>query len=118
VAEIRLTPSRMRFPDWGERNEPSITIVLRMVTTSPFHVEDMILADIGLHALSRRIERARPNDDAAVFTDLKALADAWRATVAKGGDFAIPTKSGGKWIGSTTIVNGGAMMVVRTFVDG
>jgi len=50
--------------------------------------------------------------------DLRALADGYRAAIAKGGDFAIPTKSGGKWIGNVTEVDGRAMMAVRTYVDG
>jgi hypothetical protein len=47
----------MTVADWGERNEPSITVVLRMVMTAPFHAEDTMLADCGLHALARRIDR-------------------------------------------------------------
>jgi hypothetical protein len=87
-----------------------------MVTTAPFHTEDKTLADVGLHGLARRIERGRPNDDAAVLADLKSLADGWRAALAKGGDFSIPTPSGGKWLGSVTAVKGAPMLAVRTFV--
>jgi hypothetical protein len=116
MAEIRVRASRMRFPDWSETNEPSITVVLRMVTTGPFLTEEKILADAGLHALGRRLERGRPNDDGAVLADLRALADGYRAAIAKGGDFAIPTRSGGKWLGSVTTVRGVPVPAVRTFV--
>jgi hypothetical protein len=63
-----------------------------MVTTAPFVTDDKILADTGLHALARRFERTRPNDDGAVLADLKALIDGYRAAIAKGGSFEIPTK--------------------------
>jgi hypothetical protein len=116
VAEIRVRPSRMRFPDWGECNEPSITIVLRMVTTAPFVDQITTIGDLGLHSLARRIERARPNDDGAVLANLRALADGFRATIAQGGDFAIPTKSGGKWIGEVTALKDAPTLAVRTFV--
>jgi hypothetical protein len=51
-------------------------------------------------------------------TDMKALADGYRAAIAKGGGFEIPAKSGGKWVGSTPLVNGRSTLGVRTFVDG
>jgi hypothetical protein len=118
VGELRLRASRMRFPDWGQGNEPSIAILLKMVTSNPFHAEESILADCGLHALARRIERGRPNDEAAVLRDMKALADGFRSALLKGGEFAVSTPSGGQWLGSMTLVNGKSMMAVRTFVDG
>jgi hypothetical protein len=111
VAEIRLTPSRMRFPDWGERNGPSITIALRMVTTAPFVDQITTIGDLGLRSLARRI-------DAAILTDLKALGDGYPAAIAAGSDFPIPTPSGGKWLGAITAVKGAAVLAVRTFVDG
>jgi hypothetical protein len=60
VAEIRVRASRMRFTDWGGRNEQSITILLKMVTTAPFVDQITTIGDLGLHSLAWRIERARP----------------------------------------------------------
>jgi hypothetical protein len=117
LAEIRVRPSRMTFADWGGGNEPSIAVVLRMVTTAPFADEITTIGDLGLHSLARRIERGRPNDDGAVLADLRALADGYRAAVAKGEDFAIATKTGGKWLGAVTTVRGAPVLAVRTFVD-
>jgi hypothetical protein len=117
VAEVRVRSGRMRFPDWSDRVEPSITIVLRMVTTAPFVDRITTIGDLGLHSLARRIERARPNDDGAVLADLRALADGYRAAVAAGGDFAIATKGGGRWRGSVTAVRGAPVLAVRTYVD-
>jgi hypothetical protein len=48
---------------------------------------------------------------------LKALADRFREAVATGSEFAIETRSGGKWLGAATTVNGAATLAVRTFVD-
>jgi hypothetical protein len=102
----------MSFPDWGDGNEPSITVVMKMILTGPFYAEETILADCGLHALARRIERARPNDESAALTDLKALADGFRSALAKGGNFEIRARSGGKWLGSVTAVSNPAVFVL------
>jgi hypothetical protein len=52
-----------------------------------------------------------------VLADLRALADGFRTAIAQGGDFVIPTKSGGKWIGEVTALKGAPTLVVRTFVE-
>ena len=71
---------------------------------------------VGLHALARRIERGRPNDDSAVLVDLKALDDGWRATIARAATSRSREKSGGKWIGSVTAVEGVPVPAVRTYL--
>jgi hypothetical protein len=51
---------------------------------------------------------------------MKALANGYREAIAKGGDFAIPTPSGGRWIGSVTAIARRAepVLAARTFVNG
>jgi hypothetical protein len=117
IAELSAVPGAVAFAEWGGERELAIAVVLRIIVTSPFAHRVRILADCGLHSLARRMERGRPNDDGAVLRDLKSLADAYRAAVAKGGDFAIPTKSGGKWLGAVTAVKGEPVLAVRTFVE-
>jgi hypothetical protein len=112
VGEIRVKASRMAFADRAA--ELAVAVTMRMITTAPFQDSTQLISDVGLHALARRFERARPNDDAAVLRDLKALADGYRSAVANGGDFEVPTKAGGRWIGCITAVR---VLGVRTFLE-
>jgi hypothetical protein len=90
-----------------------------MVTTAPFHAEDAMLADCGLHALARRIDRGRPSDEAAVLLDLSALGYGWAATIRAGGEFRLAAPlARGEWLGTVSRVQGcdPPVLAVRTFV--
>jgi hypothetical protein len=116
LAELRISPTRMRFAGWhDEGTEAALSIGLHLVTCKPpkFREERAIVADVGLHALARRFQRASDHADAAVLADLAALAPKWRDTA---GEFRIPAPSGGHWIGSVTAVRGAPVLAVRTFV--
>jgi hypothetical protein len=117
LAELWARPGRTAFPDWAGEPEPSLSVELRLLLTSPsFAEERRLVVDVGLHAVARCFERGRPNDEQAVLRDLKALADRYRAAVAAGGDFEIAVKSGGSWRGEVTRVKGEPVLAVRTFV--
>jgi hypothetical protein len=113
IAELRISPAKMRFEAGFE--EPALSIGLHLVTMQPprFREARAIIADVGLHALARRYQRAADHADVAVLADLEALARAWRGVA---GEFRVPTPSGGEWIGAATTVRGGPVLAVRTFV--
>lgn len=119
--ELRAAASRMTFAGWGEANEPSIRASLYVLKTPPFEERQGALAEVGLHAIARRFERGRPDDDRAVLKDLVALA--WGFADAASGEastteFAIPAPSRGRWIGALAALDSESepVMAVRTFV--
>jgi hypothetical protein len=118
LGETRLAPSRMRFPAWGQAEpELAVAILMTAVFSQPPHFayEQSLIADVGLHALARRIERGEGRDDDSVLADLAVLAHGHATAVAPGGEFQIPA-GGGRWIGSTTVVRDTLVLAVRTFV--
>jgi hypothetical protein len=115
LAELRAYPIRMRFAAWDGADELAPALRMTLVVCAPprFRCENMLLADVGLHALARRYERGADRSDAAVLRDLVPLA---RSAATVNGEFAIPTADNGCWIGRVTRVRGASVLAVRTFV--
>jgi hypothetical protein len=120
INEMRLVATRITTPEWDGGDEPALSIEMIAIGTHPLLIERALLADVGLHALGRRFERARPNDDGAVLLDLAPLGYRWASTVRVGGQFTVAAARGdGFWKGVVSEVDGRALSVllVRTFVS-
>lgn len=118
LGEVRAGGSKMRLEGWD--GEPELAIALwsiAIISDPPAYAEERsLICDLGLHALARRFERGDGREDRDVLRDLLPLVDAYKATVADGGEFAIPVRAGGTWIGRIATVKGRAVLSVRTFV--
>jgi hypothetical protein len=122
LTELRCIPSRMTLEGW---NEPELAIgldALRIVYVPrrEIAVKRDPLGDVCHHAVARRYERCRDRSDDAVLRDVAALvgdADRYLAAVGDGGDFAIPTPSGGTWIGERMSYMNRPFLSVRTYVQ-
>jgi hypothetical protein len=117
LAEIRAVPARMQLEGW-ESDELAIAVVMRFVRCAPpaYEAQHILVGDIGLHALARRVERGFDRTDRAVLADLTPLAHAYRAICRAGGDFKIRVE-GGTWKGTVSLVKGKPCLTVRTFTD-
>jgi hypothetical protein len=121
--ELRIRATRIVREGWCDGDEPALSVEMMAVATKPYAIAVSLLADVGLHALARRFERGRPNDDGAVLLDLAPLGYRWAATVKSagpGGEFQIEAPaSGGRWRGAVTLVAGRELpvLLVRTFVE-
>jgi hypothetical protein len=117
IAETRLAPSRLTLPWWDQDDEPALSLVLRTVAIVPpqFREHEMVLVEVGLHALARRFERGVP-DDAEIGDDFNSLGRAYPDVVRQGGEFRIPVADG-SWRGVLArAADKQPAMVVRTFV--
>jgi hypothetical protein len=119
INEMRLVATRISTPEWDGGDEPALSIEMIAIGTHPLTIGRELIADIGLHALARRYERSRPNDDGSVILDLAPLGCRWASTVKQGGEFAIAAaRGGGHWKGVLSRVEGRLLpvLMVRTFV--
>jgi hypothetical protein len=79
-----------------------------------------LIADVGLHALSRRFQRGWTADDRSVLIDLAPLGTGWARAIKAGPEFRIAAPLGqGSWLGTVSEVADRPLKVllVRTFVD-
>jgi hypothetical protein len=115
--ELVLSDAQVSLPGWAAA-EPAIALSMVVVTAPPFEEAGAVLAEVGLHALARRYERAPPNADADVLRDIKAPARHYDFDAAGAAEFAVPTPCGGRWIGAVRRATGAETPVfaVRTFL--
>jgi hypothetical protein len=117
LAELRVIPARIRFEGWDDDELAlSLRSIAAICAPPAFTASRTLIADVGLHALARRFERGADRSEEAVLHDLAPLAREHRGIAEHGGEFAIPATSGGRWIGSVTIVKGARVLAVRTFI--
>jgi hypothetical protein len=97
----------MRMESWVE-SELALGIRLTEVrfTRRVLDIKRRPLGDACLHALARRYQRGADRSDAAVLSDLWALA---------GGDFRVRA-GGGAWVGERVQYGGGPHLAARTYV--
>jgi hypothetical protein len=119
ISDLVVTAETLLLPGWCSP-EPALRVVLHITECQrrPFSYaySAVPLGVLGLHALSRRFERGRPNGDADVLSDLRPLLGAFRRAIrTTAAEFRIATPaSGGAWLGQLT--EDGASIAVRTFV--
>jgi hypothetical protein len=118
LVEIRATPAKMRMADWVE-SELALGIRLTEVRFQRrvLDIKRRPLGDACLHALARRYQRGADRSDAAILSDLMALAEAFPAAAPAGGDFRVPVGHG-FWKGELVQYGGGPHLAARTFVAG
>jgi hypothetical protein len=116
LAELRLVPSRIDAARWSE-DEPALGVMLRTVAVAPptFEEKALLIVGVGLHALARRYERGADRADRAVLADLLPIAVGYPALIRARGEFAVPVRGGGRWIGAVSA--GDAVALVRTFLS-
>jgi len=119
ITEIRAAPSRLMMGGW-DAGEPALSLMLRDVRIVPpdFRETAALLAIVGLHALARRYERCHVRTDPAVLRDLAPVGRSYADAVGRGGEFAIQTAGGGRWIGAVMASGDAPVLAVRTFVEG
>jgi hypothetical protein len=120
LSELQVCASTIKRPDWGSGDEAALSVVMVAAKTHPFRIERSLIADIGLHALSRRYQRGWTADDRAVLLDLAPLGSRWAAAVKAGGEFRVAAPLGqGEWVGAVSAVADRPLpvLLVRTFVD-
>jgi hypothetical protein len=90
--ERRCGSASTVLPEWGGQKEPGVCLFANTLDVAPGRLTGMspIMATIGLHALARLYQRARPRDDAEVLQDLALLFD-----VAPGQDAVVTPR--GRW---------------------
>jgi hypothetical protein len=115
ILELRVTPSRIEADGWDE-DELALAIKLTTIAIRPpqFEEKHLLIAGIGLQALTRRYQRGADRADAAVLRDLLPIATGYRAIARAKGEFEVPA-SGGRWIGAVGPTD--AVALVRTFVE-
>jgi hypothetical protein len=103
----------------GDGDQPALSVVMIACRTHPFQIERSLIADVGVHAISRRSQRAWEIDDRSVLIDLAPLGAAWAATVKAGPEFKIEAPLGQRlWVGAVSKVADRALpvLVVRSFI--
>jgi hypothetical protein len=86
IEELRILNSTFRRRDWVDDGwEPGLSLVALTLTIEPRKVRlaERVLACVSLHALGRRYERGQDSSDAAVMSDLHALARVPRRRTAR-----------------------------------
>jgi hypothetical protein len=116
LAELRLTPTRLRFAEWQDEDwETAISVTSTVAIVQPPHFafQRRDLCCYGLHAVSRRFERgnADQRSDEAVIRDMhqavRYLNDTQR-------HFEIPLKNGA-WVGENILIDNEVVAMIRTF---
>jgi hypothetical protein len=115
LAEVRVIPSRMKMETW-DGTELVLGLMLSQIDCGrELAISRRPLGDASLHAVARRFERGADRSDAAVLSDLWALAEAFPERALVGGDFRVPAGEG-FWVGERVEYHGGPHLAARTFV--
>jgi hypothetical protein len=119
LEEMRLYSGAITQSRWGQGDED--TIDLRRIrlglslTSCVIDVQTVVY--VGLHALSRRIERGSTSGLTPIFADLQALGEAYGWIVGGPNAFRVSVSSGGHWRGTVmTAPDGRPSLAVRTFL--
>jgi hypothetical protein len=122
ITETRVGPVEFRFDAWDKGDVETAVVVTRTklaVAAGRFEFDSVPLAAVSLHGLARWFQRASDVSDAAILTNLRALASYSSETLLDGGEFAEPAGDG-QWVGVVTEIEdrGEAVpiLVVRTFL--
>lgn len=116
LAELRATPTKLRFASWSEADwESSVSISSTVCLCMPpmFAFERRDLICFGMHSLARWWERTPSSrSDADLVRDMM---EAVQYDTLGRVDFEIPLHSGFSWVGETISHQGKPLLLVRTF---
>jgi hypothetical protein len=115
ISDLRAAASTITFPGWAV-DEPSIQISYYQIEAAPFAERSLTMAELGQHSIGRRFQRGRPNTDDSVLDDLVEILGGF-ANAMRNSDveFAIPTRSGGRWLGMLSPDH--TAIAIRTYVE-
>jgi hypothetical protein len=102
ITERRIASGRVRLRDWGEDDsEPGVGVDLVEVSIdgNKLSLSQRPLCLFSLHAIGRRLQRARDTDDAAILHDLDLAARVDLAGLDPGGFKIATDEDGGGWRG-------------------
>jgi hypothetical protein len=124
IDELPVESADTRFSEWTDGIwEPCVSVTAVTVDIAPgkYWFGCTPLAGVGLHALTRRMERGWSNADAAVMGDMLPISARHAALVdGAGGEFCIACSAGG-WLGACTMIKHDGkplrILSVRTFVE-
>jgi hypothetical protein len=118
IQELRCAAGKIRFAEWAnDASDPDIGIMrieLTAVSWGPAFVAGDLIASLSLHALARRYQRGFDTSDAAILSELRAMAMCHADIVETLGDFAI-AGDGGCWVGEVGLRDGMPVMAIRSF---
>jgi hypothetical protein len=118
IEELRCASGKIRFAEWQNgATDPDIGIMriaLEATSWGPAFVAGDLIASLSLHALARRYQRGFRTDDAAIMSELKAMALCHADIVETRGDFAVGG-SGGNWVGEVGLRDSMPVLAVRSF---
>jgi hypothetical protein len=118
IEELRVAAGRVRFCSWaGDAADQDIGIMrisLEAVLWGPAFVSGDLIASLSLHALGRRYQRGFNTSDAAILSELRAMALCHADIIQTLGDFAI-AGDGGMWVGEVGLRDSMPVMAIRSF---
>jgi hypothetical protein len=121
IQELRCASGKIRFAEWAnDASDPDIGIMriaLEATSWGPAFVAGDLIASLSLHALGRRFQRGFDTSDAAILSELRAMALCHADIVETPGDFAIGG-SGGNWVGTLGQRDGMRVLAIRSFKPG
>jgi hypothetical protein len=119
IEEYRAAAGMVRFCGWSDSSafDSDIGIVwveLTAVSWGRCCVSGGIVVSVSLHALSRRMQRGFDTSDAAILSELRAIAAMHPTIVESLGDFSIGG-DGGRWCGEVGKNGSVPLLAIRTF---
>jgi hypothetical protein len=83
MTELRCSPGRVRLAEWSDQgdDELAVSLVLRHVrieTCGVFFDQTRLIAMVGLHALSRRMQKSADRSVRATLEDLTVVAEHYK----------------------------------------